>query len=234
MIHSGELRDRTPVATAASPSPYAVVGFWRNPFGELTRDERVRLAVVEAGPLLHYLHTTKTVTPARVPALQFLGDCGYGKTTNLLVLESLLPGARRVYYPETGPRPKLPLDSPVLIVDEAQRMGWWRRREMLKYHGPLVIGTHKDLTACLVQNGFAVWTIDVAQSKPSHVVADALNRRIAASLLDVETLPTYRIEDALAGRLNERFSGNLRRMEAFLYDAFQSYVSESSAWPPVV
>ncbi len=221
-----------PAVRQTGLSPYAAHGFWRNPFGELSVEERTALAVVDSAPLLDYL--TSQSAADRYPALQFIGDCGFGKTTHLLVLESLLPGSRRVYFPEHGRRPRLPVDSRVLIVDEAQRMGWRRRRQMLRHRGPLVLSTHEDLSNHLQRNGFALWTIDVGQPKPSSVVAEVLNRRIAASLTNDSLLPNYTVDEQLAQHLNNRFTGNLRTIEAFLFESFQAFIKEKSAWPPVV
>lgn len=110
-------------------SPYATYNLRRNPFGELTRDERAELAVVDGlDEWIQALNDERT-------AIQFVGDCGFGKTTHLLAIEKRLPEAAYIYYPETGPRPPLPCQRPVL-VDEADRMGWRQHMRLLRRGWP--------------------------------------------------------------------------------------------------
>jgi hypothetical protein len=219
-------------------SPYSYLGLTRNPFGELTREQRGELAVVDTAPLLAFLNCPSN-------AVQIIGDCGFGKTTHLLALRRELPSAKLIYFPETGPRPRLPSDRP-LLVDEAQRMGWLRRRQLLKSAGPLAIATHIDLTRELSRSGFQVLTLDVEQPKSPRSLADILNRRIAASRLHVAGASK---EDALAGglprvaphvdeefaaKLLRQFGSNVRRIERYLYDELQHCIQEKRIWPPAI
>ena len=71
--------------TAVPASPYHRFQVHRNPFGELTRSERAALAVIDRLDDYHqHLHKP-------LAALQFVGECGFGKTTHLLALSALLP-----------------------------------------------------------------------------------------------------------------------------------------------
>ncbi len=197
-------------------SPYQRLNLVRNPFGELTRSERAELAVCEQlDEWLKLLEAPRAV-------LQFVGGCGFGKTTRLLALQRALPKSEYIYYPETGPRPALPCTRP-LLIDEADRMGWRQRWRMLRGEGPLAIGTHVDLSRCLKRAGFDVTTIDVARRQSPAWLAAVLNRRIEASRLDA-CMPVPVISERQAERLSNRFDGNLRSIEHSLYERFQRVV----------
>jgi len=211
-----------------SPSPFAYLGLWRNPFGELSPAERAELAIVDVVPLVEFLTSGRS-------AVQFVGDCGYGKTTHLLALRASFPRSQLVYFPETGRRPPLPQGNP-LLVDEAQRMGWNRKRQLLKSAGPVALGTHRDLSRELRRAGFNVWTIDVAQPKQPACLVQILRRRIAASRIDAsgahgeQDLAQF-IDEDFARKLIVRFGSNTRRIEDYLYDDLQKCVQEKRDWP---
>ena len=213
-------------------SPYAYLGLWRNPFGELTAAERSELAVVDTEPLIAHLTNPRGV-------VQFVGDCGYGKTTHLLAIRRQLSAAPLVYFPPTGPRPPLPPDRP-LLVDEAQRMGWRRRRALLASPGPLVIATHVDLSPSLRRAGFEVLSVDVAAPKEPVQLVDILNRRVLASRISASRdaggvgaraagVPS--VDEPLAAWLIDQFESNLRRIESFLYEDLQACIRERRPWP---
>jgi hypothetical protein len=207
-------------------SPYSVYNLRRNPFGELTRAERAELAVVDE--LDEWI---RALADNRM-ALQFVGDCGFGKTTHLLAIERRLASAKYVYYPETGPRPALPSQRPVL-VDEADRMGWRQHLRLLRGGGPIVIGTHVDYSWRLRRAGFQVLNVNMKQPKEPSLLAKILNRRVEASRLN-EGRPIPLIDEDFAEQLLRRFNSNLRRIEQFLYERFQLSISEQSSWPPAI
>lgn len=207
-------------------SPYSVYNLRRNPFGELTRAERAELAVVED------LDTWVEALRDQRTAIQFVGNCGFGKTTHLLALERRLGSSKYVYYPETGPRPALPRERPVL-VDEADRMGWWQHLRLLRGSGPIAIGTHVDYSLRLRLMGYRVLKVDLEQPREPNLVARILNRRIESSRL-VEGVAVPQVDLAFAEQLLRRFHSNLRCIEQYLYDRFQLSVSEQAPWPPAV
>lgn len=255
--------------------------------------ERAELAVVDTDKYLAWLEQS----PRAV--LQVIGPCGHGKSTHLRGLQyawaarhapAELPAF--VYFPEEGNQPALPRSRP-LFIDEAQRMGWWRRRQMLSGTGPLVIGTHRDLSRALIAAGFQLMTIDLDQPMPTERLQQLLNRRIAASRLASSTLasrrsasprptcpsatvsiangssnemqrgigklednaledrsvtPTDDLREVSRGKadlletdlltvaqvvaLQERFGSNVRQIENYLYERFQSYALRGEPWLP--
>jgi hypothetical protein len=210
------------------PSPFAYLGLWRNPFGELSPAERAELAIVDVAPLVEFLTSARS-------AVQFVGDCGYGKTTHLLALQTCFPRSQLVYYPETGRRPPLPQGTP-LLVDEAQRMGWKRKRQLLKSTGSVALGTHRDLAPELRRAGFDVWTIDVAEPKEPAGLVQILRRRIDASRVGSnwsqrELRLSHCIDEDFARKLIVRFGSNTRRIEDYLYDDLQKCIQEKRDWP---
>ena len=78
---------------AALTFPFAHLNLRRNPFGELSLEERGRIAVADLDPLAELLAGPPFV-------LQVIGDCGRGKTSLLVGLRSRFPAAPYVYFPE--------------------------------------------------------------------------------------------------------------------------------------
>jgi hypothetical protein len=207
-------------------SPFAKWNLRRNPFGELTRAERAEVAIVDAleewlGWLCKANH-----------ALQFVGSCGFGKTTCLLAIERALGNATYIYYPEDGPRPPLPLERP-LIVDEAQRMGFWQQRNLMTGSGPVVVSTHVDLSRKLRRAGFEVFTVNAEAPKSAALILRILNRRIESSRLDEQRSLPF-VDIAFAEKLLAKFGSNVRSIEHYLYACFQQSISEHAPWPPVI
>jgi hypothetical protein len=204
-----------------SRSPYHSLNLWRNPFGELTREERERLALVDVQPWLEFLQNNRAV-------LQFIGPCGFGKTTHLLAIHRAISNAGFVHFPEDGPRPKVPNVRP-LFIDEAQRMSWLQGRSVWRQGGPLVLSTHVDLRRAIIRAGLRLQTIDVAALFTPSRLAAMLNRRIEASRVCNEAIPV--ITEAHAVRLQHAFGANIREIEHCLYNQIQRCVLEHTPWP---
>lgn len=205
-----------------SISPYRFLNLWRNPFGEMTGEERAELAIVNSHHWLSFLSNERLV-------LQFIGPCGHGKTTHLLAIRRVLHDAKLVYFPEDGPMPVVDAHRP-MIIDEAQRMSWWQTRSVFKRGGPLVLSTHVDLTKKIIRAGLNVHTVDVTDQASACQLARILNRRIDASRLSDHAVPC--ITEADAVRLQHQFGGDIRAIEHCLYNQFQRCASEQTAWPP--
>jgi len=219
-------------------SPYARLKLTRNPFGELAVEERAELALVDLDGLGQWLEQPRS-------ALQILGPSGHGKTTHLFALKKRLPHCPYVYFPDTGEQPLCPPQRP-LLVDEAQRVQWWRRRQLLRGPGPLVIATHVDWTVRLQRAGFCVHTIDVGLPQSPEKLQQMLNRRILASAyLPSQEIACSKADPADADHhplcltraqvvdLQQRCGSNIRLIEHYLYDIFQRLAEKGQLCLPV-
>lgn len=196
--------------------PWARLNLYRNPFGEVTREERGALAVFEAGDLARC-----RVGPGE--AVQLIGDCGRGKTTRMLAIQSRSPDSSYVYIPEDGPCPAIPAGSP-LLIDEAQRLPKKVRRDVFSAGLPLVLATHADLRRVLERFEYSVVTIWIGLENTPELVCRLLNRRIESSRRAPGPVPSVALEDAR--QLVQRFGSNVRAIEHFLYERLQRQVSE--------
>ncbi|MHB0955189.1 MAG: hypothetical protein ACYC6N_26205 [Pirellulaceae bacterium] len=204
------------------PSPFARLNLYRNPFGELTREERGEVAIVETERWVELLRRSTAV-------IQFIGSCGEGKTTHLLAIARALPEASYVYLPPEGPHPKISSQRP-LLIDEAERLGIWQRRRVFSRTGGLAIGTHTDLTRLLRRYGREVVTVDVAVDRSPERLMQILNRRLEASRLTPEAIP--RIDLSQAVQLRAAFGGDIRNIERHLYVHFQQLATHGESWLP--
>lgn len=206
----------------ADRSPFRRYNLRRNPFGELTQQERAELAVVDPTDWLDFLQNDLAV-------LQFIGHCGRGKTTHLLAILRAMPHAEYVYLPEDGPQPVISQHRP-LLIDESQRLSFLQLRRVFRVRGPLVLGTHRDHTRALQRAGREVVTVDVAAHHSPHRLAAILNRRLEASRVSEGEIPHVSLQHA--AKLCDKFGNDIRAMEHFLYDQFQACVNEQTPWPP--
>lgn len=191
--------------------PWAWCNLGRNPFGELTRDERVQVAVVDIESIVDGVRSPKT-------AVQLIGDAGRGKTTRLLVLHQHLADSSYVYLPQDQPCPSIPHGNP-LLIDEAQRLPRRVRRCILESGAPLVLATHRDLTRPLRRAGYHLQTVQIGNSGDASLVCQLANRRIESCRLADGPIP--RLSSADAAWMVSRFGSDIRSMEAYLYDQVQ-------------
>lgn len=202
--------------------PWASVNLRRNPFGELTEEERADVAVVDVDPIVRFLDDHKFLD-SRKRAVQLIGDCGRGKTTRMLVLKNRFSNGTYVYLPEDTPCPAIAMGDP-LLIDEAQRLPRRVRRQIWQAGLPMVLSTHRDLNRSLVRFGYRVLTIQIGDGNNADLVHRALNRRIEASRLHDGPVPVLPIH--VADQLVARFGTNLRAIEHFLYEQLQRQVDE--------
>tara|TARA_R110002049_G_scaffold50370_1_gene142943 strand:+ start:32856 stop:33524 length:669 start_codon:yes stop_codon:yes gene_type:complete len=191
--------------------PWAWCNLRRNPFGELSRDERARLAVVNAPELARLVENQRH-------AVQLIGECGRGKTTRMLALQKYLPDASYTYLAEDQPCGPIPVGRPILI-DEAQRLTRRARRAIFCSGLPLVLATHRDLSRPLSRAGYHVTTQWIGQHADAEHISQIMNRRIEAARLANGPVPTLSMQQA--DQLVARFGSDIRKMEAFLYDNVQ-------------
>ncbi len=201
-----------PPSAAGQWLPFAALNLRSNPFGEMTREERAELAVVDPQRWLPLVQHDQQ-------ALQFIGECGRGKTTHLLALGRLLPRAAYVYLPEDGPLPAIPVGTP-LLIDEAQRLPCRTRRQAFRRGVPLILGTHVDLSKTLERYGYTVCTVEVQQLVDAQHLAAVFNRRLEAVRLDADR-PVPLVTPHDATYLMDRFGTDIRAMESYLYERVQ-------------
>lgn len=192
------------------------VNLHRNPFGELTREQRIELAVVDVESLVVHLSKPRH-------AVQFIGQCGRGKTTRMLKLGSQLPESSYTYLPEDRPCPPIPSGNPVLI-DEAQRLSRHVRSVLFSTALPMVLATHRDLSRPLKRAGYAVRTERIGNANSPELLCKILNRRIEAARLTEGPIPVITIK--FARQLVRRFGTNIRGIESHLYELVQTQVTD--------
>ncbi|KAA5542752.1 hypothetical protein FYK55_14625 [Roseiconus nitratireducens] len=230
-LHADRIQTHRSLGTCrqdASPSRcWPRSNLFRNPFGELTRAERAELAVVDLEPILAAITQRPSCGPAQFlprTAVQWVGDCGRGKTTRMLAIQRAFPTACYVYLPEDQPCPSIPQGEP-LLIDEAQRLPRRVRKDLLATGVTLVLATHRDLTRPLRRAGYQVFTQRIGLTLGPSELAEMLNRRILASRRDPQ-LPVPRISLRDAAELIRRFGTDVRAIEGYLYDTVQSQVND--------
>lgn len=196
--------------------PFAHLNLRRNPFGELSAAERVELAVLDIEESVRHLKSG--VHDRTRPALQMLGDQGFGKSTHLLALAARFPGSAYLYIAE-GERARIPDHGEPLLIDEAQRLTLWQRIRLFRSGRTLVLGTHRDFSPQLQRAGRTVLTLTADRHTTAGRVAEILNARIQAARRGDGPVPSIRMETA--ERLFGNFGPDLRSIQHSLYEVFQ-------------
>lgn len=193
------------MASRLAPMPFAHLNLRYNPFGEIERSQRARVAIVEPW----------TLRPGDL--VQIIGDSGRGKTTQLLALQAAHAGAVYELVPEGANR--VVRDVPpgvVLLVDEAQRLARAHLERLLARPGALVLGTHRDLSASSRRAMRSVLLSGLAAAHLSAIV----DARIEAARGAPGPVP--RIGRGALAHLIARHGDDVRAIEHHLYDVFQS------------
>ncbi len=197
--------------------PWIGFGLHCNPFGELSREDRIAAAVVDVNRIANHVCEPRT-------AYQLVGECGRGKTTRMLVLSRQILDSVYVYIAEDEPCPAIPHGSPCLI-DEAQRLPRVARKAVFASGLPLVLATHRDLTRSLKRHGYSVVTEAIGLGNDARHLCRVLNRRIEVcrigdSQIDGAAVPQVTLRDAKW--LFDRFGTDFRSAEHFLYEKVQT------------
>lgn len=191
--------------------PFAHLNLRRNPFGELTVDERTNLAEVEVESALHHLKLPRSV-------VQIVGGKGYGKTTHLLALAGHFPGCAYVHIAE-GHRGVIPVSGEPLLIDEAQRLTFDQRWLVMRSDRRLILGTHHDFENALSRARRPVLTLAADRLTEDARIFRILNARIQSARREAGPIPS--ITQDTASRLHAQFGSDLRSMEHSLYQVFQ-------------
>ncbi|MCA9838796.1 MAG: hypothetical protein KC422_17910 [Trueperaceae bacterium] len=182
-----------------------------NPFGELPLEEKAKLMVGEFES-----YASKLEHPGYV--LQIMGEMGRGKSSFLLGLRRHFPDAPYYYYPEDGPKPTV-AKAPLLFLDEMQRFTPKERKRILQQRASFVISTHKDFKEEYEALGLrheAICLQGLSKDKLQRI----LKKRLEAARRSPGPIPYF--EDRTLEKLLERFGDDLRSMEDYLYEIFQS------------
>jgi len=202
--------------------PWAWCNLFRNPFGEITREERAELAIVDVRELAEHVKDSRS-------AVQLIGECGRGKTTRMLALEQFLPAASYVYLDEDLSCGAIPSGNP-LLIDEAQRLPRDVMRTLFSTGLPLILATHRDLSRSLRRFGYKVTNYPLGPSNDASLIMQAMNRRIEASRLETPRVepgpvPVPRLSIKDAETLVHRFGSDVRAIESYLYEQVQKQVN---------
>ncbi len=199
--------------------PFAKLNLLRNPFGQLAIDDWTRAAVVDCSNWVSMIRDSMSGGP--MCALQFMGDCGRGKTTHLRAIQACFPESAYVYLPEGNRLPKVPHGRP-LIIDEAQRATRWMRWNCFRRGVPIVLGTHADLSASLQRHGYRVTTVVVSDHFSAELLDQIIQRRIELARISPQAVP--QVDHAQIESLIERYGSDIRAIQDDLYDQFQAMV----------
>lgn len=184
--------------------PFVHLNLRINPFGEATPDDRARLAVVDL-PVLE-----------DGGVLQIVGDCGRGKTTHLLALRAAHPEAAYERLDRGQTRCREVPATGLFLVDEAQELERSALRRLLQRRGPLVLGTHFDLSPAAGRPLPLMGLPDLGRGRLRQIV----DRRIEWARRAEGPVPY--VSDAMLDRLLARFGDDVRAIESALYDAIQT------------
>lgn len=191
--------------------PYNHLNLKQNPFGELDILERQALATVDADRVVKRL-----IKPGF--AVQFIGEKGRGKTSNLLALHRFFPHTPYVRV-KMECRNIIPPGTP-LFIDEAQHLSLWRRLRLFNRNRSYVIGTHKDLGKELKAKGLDFQTIYPGENLCVEKLACIFHIRIEHVRRGPGPIP--RIKYKTIQELMDRYGDDIRSMEDELYERFQS------------
>jgi hypothetical protein len=175
-----------------------------NPFGELHPIERAQVAVIP--PLC--------VGEGEV--LQVLGAAGRGKTTHLIGWHHATPASAYEYVPEGRDRFQTEPLPALFFLDEAQRLNRQSLARLFDVVPRLVVATHDDLSRFTRR---PVRSIEL-QGMEAQKLARIVSLRIEAARRNPGPLPT--LSHASLSKLLLQFGDDLRAMEGYLYDRFQS------------
>lgn len=201
------------------------LNLWRNPFGELTQEERIRLSVCDLRADLQWLGEGGAVGNRIV---QYIGPCGFGKSTRLLALRNAvgqdpdLVGSRSSRYLYVPPERTTPAwkGDDLLFIDEADRTRWLARLQMFRSRRVVAIAVHRCLKSQLQWLGIDVRTVSISNDGDATRLQAIFNCRVKASLAD-DSKPVPEISLEQARYLIGRFGDDIRGAESYLYDRFQ-------------
>lgn len=196
----------------------------RNPFGSTRPEEAARLAILDLSEQLAFL----ALPGPRV--VQFIGECGRGKSTHMRALHAHFPDAPFLYFHPID-RPRLPKRAEVIFLDETQRIGWFRRQLAWRRYPKIIIATHQDHRAEFMRARIPFHHTELEGLTPARLL-EIIERRIEwARRAPERPVPTATM--TLVRGLIERYGDDLRACSSLLYELIQQMErAEEIPWPP--
>lgn len=196
------------------------LGYRQNPFGALTAVEWAQVAVLPPA-------VTTAVLDASAH-LQVMGPMGIGKSTTLRKAVAMLAERETAVYEYVpqGQSHFVTQAAPgsVFALDEAQRLTLVElarlRTLAAAQNVRLLLGSHADLSELLAVSPQTWHTIHLPALVDAAHVRRLLTARLAAFALPER--PRVTLATAVPDYLFARFGQDLREMEYFLYDVWQS------------
>ncbi len=203
------------------PFHFHALGFQRNPFGALSNEEWVAVAILTP-TVQEQLETGEHV--------QLIGPKGSGKSTTLrrltAHLQNQIPDAKIAYeyLPEGMSRFETTLNRlDVFLLDEAQRLNWWERNRWLRgvKNGRLrtIFSSHEELAPLFRRKKLPLKTVELDTEITPRLYQEILWRRLSTFAIDNQPQVTF-ADDAIAF-LYGTFKLDLREAEYFLYEVWQ-------------
>lgn len=190
--------------------PFAHINLRFNPFGELDREDRAKIAVVDVNQAASFLSQHGR-------AIQFIADHGRGKSTHLIALHQSFPTAPYTQVHE-GDKPVFSQQT-LHFVDSVECLPYKQRQQLYRAANSLAITTHQDLSHELNKAGYHTLSLPVSLIK-SDVLQQVLLRRIELARRNPGKLPSINL--AATHKLQRDYGDNIRAIESHLYNVFQS------------
>lgn len=201
--------------------PFAHLNLTRNPFGQLSEEERNRIFVADVEPYRTFIET-----PGH--ALEFVAPAGRGKTSHLRALYDQFPDASFVRV-ENDDQEVLDVDSSVLFVDEFHFLHEKKRNQLYSQVRNLVIAAHVSFVDEMKSHGFDVRSIRLNGYAP-ETLRRMFERRIQYCRRTDDPVP--RLSNDVIQSLIDRYADNVRAMEHHLYNVFQEMKEVRDIMPP--
>ena len=204
------------------PLPYATLNLRRNPFGCPADEELAELLVIDNfEAMVERLERALKPDGERV-VMQFMGECGRGKSSHLRALKGRFPGAPLLHFKDGALRARLPSLSrtPLMFLDETQRLGRLTRWRLFHSPASLVLGTHTDHRQDASARHLFIHHHEVGGLTQERLL-ELLERRIMWARLDPALKPGVSVSAALLDELLEQFGDDLRACLALLYELVQ-------------
>lgn len=200
--------------------PHKKLGFQRNPFSALAKQEWCDTAFLPSQLSYNFLESQSH--------LQLIGQVGSGKssllhygaailqTNGLRVRYEYIPEGQRRFLSDLG-------EVDLFLLDEAQRLSWWEKRRWLRWAAlprkRTLFATHQDLSGWFGKRGLILTLFDVETAVSPQTYAQWLNTRL--NYFALTQPPAVQFTPESSQFLFETFGADIRAAEYFLYEVFQ-------------